>query len=249
MFSSVQIVGRRQRQEDSFTVECMQLPGSDGDDPGQLFIVADGMGGHAAGDVASRLAVDAFTRSLKAGRVFSDSRLADALMDANNRIAQEIAIDPALAGMGTTFLGVLRRGDKLDWVSVGDSLLLLFRDRALCRLNEDHSMLPRLIELAQASGRDTREAYRDRRRHRLRSALNGSRPELIDRADCELRPGDLVILASDGIETLSTGDLAELLQRNPDSTPDVLARLIIDGIEQRDAPRQDNVTAIVYRHS
>ena len=74
-------------------------------------------------------------------------------------------------------------------------------------------------------------------------------PELIDRADCELRPGDLVILASDGIETLSTGDLAELLQRNPDSTPDVLARLIIDGIEQRDAPRQDNVTAIVYRHS
>lgn len=249
MFSSIQIVGRRQRQEDSFSVDSVDIPHGGEADVAQLFIVADGMGGHAGGDMASQLAVDTFRRSFKATSVFRESWLVDALMDASKRIAQEISLDATLAGMGTTFLGALRRGNELDWVSVGDSLLLVFRDGTLGRLNEDHSMLPRLIEAAQASGRGVEEAYRDRRRHQLRSALNGSRPELIDRAHCELRPGDLVILASDGIQTLSMNDLAALLEQNRKSTTDQLVDLVIAAIEQCNAPQQDNVTLIVYRHN
>jgi serine/threonine protein phosphatase PrpC len=242
-------VGRRQRQEDSFSVNSIDLPHGREADIAQLFIVADGMGGHAGGDVASQSAVDAFSRSFKASTVFSETWLVDALMDANKRIAQEISLDTTLAGMGTTFLGALRRGNELDWVSVGDSLLLLFRDGTLRRLNEDHSMLPRLIEAAQAIGRDVEEAYRDRRRHQLRSALDGRKPELIDRANCELRPGDLVMLASDGIQTLSMNELAALLEQNRNSTTDQLVDLLIATIEQRNTPQQDNVTLIVYRHS
>jgi protein phosphatase len=207
------------------------------------------MGGHAGGDIASQSAVDAFSGSFKARTVFHDSWLVDALMDANKRIAREISLDATLAGMGTTFLGALRRGNELDWVSVGDSLLLLFREGRLRRLNEDHSMLPLLVEAAQANGLDVEEAYRDRRRHQLRSALDGRKPELIDRANCELRPGDLVILASDGIQTLSMNDLAALLEKNRKSTTDQLVDLLIATIEQCNAPQQDNVTLIVYRHS
>lgn len=242
-------MGRRQRQEDSFAVDTLDLPQGAEVDICQLFILADGMGGHAGGDIASRLAVNAFARSLKAGAVFSESRLVDALMDANELIAREIALDPALAGMGTTFLGVTCSGNTINWVSVGDSLLLLFRDGTLCRLNEDHSMLPRLKELEQARGRDVEAAYRDRRRHQLRSALTGTKPGLIDLANCELRRGDLLLIASDGIETLSMSELAALLERNRNSKTDELVDLIIGSIEQRNAPQQDNVTLIVYRHS
>ena len=249
MFSSIQIVGRRQRQEDSFSVDTVALPRGREADVAQLFIVADGMGGHAGGDIASQSAVDAFSGSFKARTVFNESWLVDALMDASKRIAREISLDTTLAGMGTTFLGALRRGNKLDWVSVGDSLLLLFRDGRLRRLNEDHSMLPRLIEAAQANGRDVEEAYRDRRRHQLRSALDGRKTELIDRANCELLPGDLVMLASDGIQTLSMNDLAALLEQNRNSTTDQLVELLIAAIERCSAPQQDNVTLIVYRHS
>lgn len=248
MFSSRQITGQRQRQEDSFNIEDVECAHQGESIAGQLIVVADGMGGHAGGDVASNLAVGTFCRSLKAGAYRGEAQLAAALIKANDRIAQEIACDAALTGMGTTLLGAIRSNDSLNWVSVGDSLLLLFRDGVLGRLNEDHSMLPRLIEIAEATGRGREEAYQDRRRHHLRSALTGTRPSLIDQANCELRRGDLLIFASDGIETLSMNDLAALLEQNRESTTDQLADLIIKTIEQRENPRQDNVTLIVYRH-
>ena len=248
MFYATQIIGRRECQEDSYAIKEIEAVDAHGSGLMQMFVVADGMGGHSSGEIASRVAVDTFMQSVEISEPWSHQRLTKALTAADNAIALEIAKNGSLDGMGTTLLGVTRRGDKLDWISVGDSLLLLFRDSELEQLNDDHSMLPVLIESAEAKGQTRAVAYRDPRRHRLRSALIGTTPRLVDRGTFELRPNDVLLVATDGLETLNTFDLRAVLSKNQGSDPKKLAKNIIAKILEREALQQDNTTLLVYRH-
>ena len=134
-----QLLGAREVQEDDFGF----IDGATLDPGGQhpVVVVADGMGGHASGEIASRLAVRAFVEAYGTEGRPSD-RLRTGLDHANRAIDDAIRENLSLGGMGTTLVAAAVTTDGLEWVSVGDSPLLIYRDGRLKRLNEDHSMAP-----------------------------------------------------------------------------------------------------------
>jgi protein phosphatase len=235
--------GARSYQED--TAEVQAVGGA------LLAVLADGMGGHVGGALASGLAC----RFFHVGFARSEgddvpARLAEALALADAAIAARTAEDRKLRGMGCTLVGIaLRPGpDRLEWVSVGDSpLYLVRRSGAILRLNEDHSLAPEIDRLAETGALTWEEARVHPQRHVLRSALTGTEIEMIDRSrqPLALEPGDSVVLASDGIHTLPEADIARLTAAA--ATPDAAARSLLAAVEAAGAPYQDNTTVVVVR--
>ena len=210
-------------------------------------VLADGMGGHAGGAVASEVASSRFLEAFAAAEGDERSRLADALDLANVALAERAAGRPELRGMGCTLIGTSFGPAGLDWISVGDSPLYLVRGAEILRLNADHSLAPEIDRLA-AQGRISWDRARtDPRRHVLRSALMGSEIELIDASDAPqaLRPGDVVVLASDGIQTIPEVEIARLVAAA--ETPDAAAEALLAAVAAARDPHQDNTTVVVVR--
>ncbi|MEQ1615858.1 MAG: protein phosphatase 2C domain-containing protein, partial [Hyphomicrobiaceae bacterium] len=113
-----------------------------------LAVLADGMGGHAGGATASRLVLDTFMECFNASGAAMPVRLGAALDAANAAIAQIVSETPGLSGMGSTLVGAAFGPDGLEWISVGDSPLYLYRRAEIALLNEDHSLAPALDQLA-----------------------------------------------------------------------------------------------------
>jgi PPM family protein phosphatase len=215
-------------------------------------VLADGMGGHAGGALASRMACEAFLDSyMRASTAVAEvpARLALGLEHANTVIAAKVVEKPALAGMGTTLVGTVFGPQGLEWISVGDSPLYLFRRGELALLNEDHSLAPALDQLA-AQGKITIEQARsDQRRHMLRSAVSGDDLDLIDLSHRPLRldSGDYVIAASDGIHTLDHSEITRIVQAWSPDGPAAIAAALIRRIDDLQEPHQDNTTVVVVR--
>jgi protein phosphatase len=231
--------GARRYQEDAAAVR------HEGDE--LTAVLADGMGGHAGGAVASRLASTGFLEAFAAAEGAVGERLASALGAANAAIADKTDRDPKLAGMGCTLIGALLGPERLDWVSVGDSPMYLVRRGEIVRLNEDHSLAPEIDKLAEM-GRISREAaLADPRRHVLRSALTGAEIEMVDRPEMPLalEPGDVVILASDGIHTLTEDEIATMVAAA--ATPAAAAEALLAAVAAAGDPHQDNTTVIVVQ--
>ncbi|MCB2130171.1 MAG: protein phosphatase 2C domain-containing protein [Rhodobacteraceae bacterium] len=245
--SGKQSVGERDNQEDAlrFVLQSEQDPNSD-----ILMLLADGMGGHVGGEIASNLALQSFENHFVAvsRQSVPADRLAEALDVSNRQIERRIAQEPELRGMGCTLIGALKRGDRLQWISVGDSLLYLFRRGSLRRLNADHSLYGELLELVAAGKMTQAEADAHPRRNALRSALIGAPLSLTDLNSVALERGDLVILASDGIETLSPARITEILRQEGQADPGRISSALIREVEAQKRPHQDNTTVIVYRH-
>ena len=123
---------------------------------------------------------------------------------ANQAIAAQVEENPSLSGMGCTLIGTTFSAPGIEWVSVGDSPLFLVRGGEIVLLNEDHSLAPEIDKLAAAGKISWEQAKSDPRRHFLRSALTGTEIDLIDRSHrpLALQTDDVVVLASDGIQTL-----------------------------------------------
>jgi protein phosphatase len=121
---------------------------------------------------------------------------------------------------------------------------------ALQRLNADHSMVPLLDDMVRTGLMSPEEARKDPRRNLLRSALAGKTVPLIDHCvnPLQLQTGDLVMLASDGVETLSEAELTALLQHSGALALDVLCRRLLAGVEDAAAKNQDNASIILYRY-
>jgi protein phosphatase len=151
--------------------------------------------------------------------------------------------------MGSTLVGASFSTSGLEWVSVGDSPLFLFRRGEIALLNEDHSLAPELDRLVSEGRLTEEEARRDPRRHMLRSAVTGEDIDLIDvsRRPLALEAGDYVVLASDGIATLDTGELARVIQGYGADGAAAVASAIIRAIEAVREPYQDNATVLVVR--
>jgi serine/threonine protein phosphatase PrpC len=231
--------GARNYQED--TAEVAEGTGA------LTAVLADGMGGHTGGALASGLACKFFLHAYATSSGNVPARLAEALDLANAAIAHETAENPALSGMGCTLIGAAFGPEGIEWVSVGDSPLFLLRKGEIVVLNEDHSLAPEIDKLA-AMGKISWEAARnDHRRHFLRSALTGGEMELIDRSHrpLALQPGDTVLLASDGIHTLSHADIAKVVSANSD--PAAAAAALLSAVEAAGDTAQDNTTVIVVQ--
>jgi PPM family protein phosphatase len=210
-------------------------------------VLCDGMGGHAGGALASRLACEHFLPVLVTSEAQIDERLMMALAAANGAIARHTEDNPQHSGMGSTLVGVYADADGLQWLSVGDSLLYLVRQGELLTLNADHSLAPDIDKLAETGKISWEAARNDPRRHYLRSALTGEEIELIDLSErpMPLAAGDVVIVASDGIHTLETEMIARLVASVMLADPAVIAERLIDAVDDAALPQQDNTTVVV----
>lgn len=212
-----------------------------------IAVLADGMGGHTSGALASEVACERFLLSAEASVEPSRARLRRALFEANEALAERVAKSPRLAGMGSTLVGLTIGPEGLWWVSVGDSPLYLVRHGEIAVLNEDHSMAPALDEMAARGEISEARAKMDPRRHMLRSAVTGEEIDLVDLSQnpLALYPGDHVLMASDGIHTLEPDEIARMVGAYADLGPAAIAAAIIRAIDLTDEEQQDNATVIV----
>lgn len=215
-----------------------------------LAVLADGVGGQTGGQVASQTAVDAFLATFSASPATSvPTKLGAALNQANTALAVSVNNRPELDGMGSTLVGVHIGEHGLQWISVGDSPLFLFRGGKLIRLNADHSMKP-VIEEAVRQGKITREdALRHPDRNAIRSAVTGEALTMIDTpvAPVPLNKRDVVLLASDGLLTLSDDEIVKVLGDHADALPQVIANALVKAVTSKQKPRQDNTTVQVIK--
>ena len=205
-----------------------------------LFVVADGMGGAQAGEVASRIAVESFDAALEDnGR--PEETLATRALAANTRIYELAQSDPDHAGMGTTLTAVYVGASEVAIAHVGDSRAYCLREGELLRLTHDHSLVDELIR----QGRLTPEEAEDHpQRSIITRALGPEAVVEIDTQSFRARPGDVYLLCSDGLTTmLSEATVAEVLLAYP-RLREAGERLIARANE---AGGRDNITVILLR--
>ncbi len=240
--------GARSYQEDAAIVRAGGA--GQGPQPQALTaVLADGMGGHAGGALASSTACKVFLDAYLASAGDVSARLDDALKRANAAIGECVEENPALDGMGCTLIGTVFGPAGVEWVSVGDSPLFLLRHGEIVLLNEDHSLAPEIDKLAAAGRMTWEDAKADPRRHFLRSALTGADMDLIDRSHrpLALEPGDVVVLSSDGIHTLSEADILRVVNETVAGGPEAVADALLAAVEAGGDIYQDNTTVVVVR--
>jgi len=206
----------------------------------RLLMVADGMGGHAAGELASATAIaivaDLDVHPPTDAEVLSE--LSSSIDGAGESIGATIESDPELAGMGTTVTGVFWLDGRLAIVHVGDSRAYLLRDGELLQLTHDHTYVQTLVD----AGRITEdEAAVHPRRSLLMRALDGVNPVEADLSIREARVGDRLMLCTDGLSGVMSSD--EILERLRHGDPTGAVTRLVDFALERGAP--DNVTVVV----
>ena len=246
-FAAEQILGKREYQEDNFAPSDGRDLGLDGREHTML-LVADGMGGHVGGAIASDLLCKTFVGAYRRASGPIVDRLRECLEAANKAIDAAIDKNPKLYSMGSTLVAAVVSSEGLNWISVGDSPLWLFREGRLSRLNADHSMASELADLAAEGRMTAEEAAQDPRRNLLNSAVMGKDIELIDVSSqpVAVEKGDRVVLASDGLLTLSEQEIERILQKTQDAPLKDSAAALIEAVEKARHPHQDNVTVLLY---
>jgi len=241
--ASDQIDGARDYQEDAYMVN--QLGQSDNGDICSLIIMADGMGGHAAGNVASNMVVATFNKSFQGSFPATDiaEALTEALNRSNDQIRQSVKETPALRGMGCTMVSAYLEDDKLYWISVGDSHLYLIRERELIKQNADHSY-GAYLDMMKEQGMEIEEQA-GMSRNMLMSAMTGEEMSSIDvpETPIKVRPGDRVIVASDGLDTLGAGAIIQYSSWSATAKECVYS--LLKAVEDANKINQDNTTLIV----
>ena len=225
-------VGRKRRHnEDAFLV----MPEAG------LFAVADGLGGHASGEVASRMAVDELATRFGELEGHPEKRLRAAIELANDAIHRRSQADPHLSGMGTTLVaGHLAEGGTLTVAHVGDSRAYLFRDGQLRGLTEDHSLLQDFIRQSRPTPAEI-EAYPHK--NVIMRAVGMRETVEVDVSTVEVQEGDLLLLCCDGLfGMLPDEEMAEILRQEGS---EILRanQLLIDAANR--AGGADNVTSVL----
>lgn len=200
-----------------------------------LFAVADGMGGHRAGEVASAAAI----RTLREEAGHDTDSLVVAVQAANRAVHAEAVANPDLAGMGTTITAMMTSPDSAQIVHVGDSRAYLLRDGRLRRLTKDHTVVERL---AREGKIPADEVDRHPQRSVLERALGVSPDVDVDVQLLDLRPGDRLLLSTDGLTSmLDDEEIREILMATPE--PEAAAHALVEAALA--AGGKDNVTVIV----
>jgi formylglycine-generating enzyme required for sulfatase activity/serine/threonine protein phosphatase PrpC len=240
--ASDQIDGARDYQEDAFLVT--HLGGKDEDDAA-LVIMADGMGGHAAGNVASNMVVSTFSKTFSSLYPTDDipGVLSSSVERANDQIGEAISETPGLHGMGCTMVTAFCRRDRLWWISVGDSHLYLIRDGELSKKNADHSY-GAYLDMMRAQGMEI-DDHPGMSRNMLMSAMTGEEIGMIDlpTEPIRIRTGDRILICSDGLDTLSNEQILQVAEEAEE--PRECVDELLDLVKEAARPHQDNTTVIV----
>jgi protein phosphatase len=211
------------------------FPTSSGNgDDAALLIVADGMGGHVAGEVASRIAINAAAST--------DLDPADRVAAGNRAIREEVARDPSLEGMGTTMTLLSIEGDVATVGHVGDSRAYLLREGELAQLTEDHTVAAELVAMGQL---EPGEAASHPQRHMLTRTLGLTRFINVDEYKIDLVAGDRILVCSDGLtEMVDDETIGTALA---DGTPDEVVWNLVEMANE--AGGVDNITVVVVQAS
>ena len=206
-----------------------------------LFMVADGMGGAQAGEIASRMCAQAFAE-VDLIRTSPAEALRDTIRTANGRILERSRSDPEAAGMGTTVTAALMDDEgTITFAHVGDSRAYLLRDASLQRLSDDHSLVGELVRKGELS---EIEAEHHPQRSVITRALGTDDSVEVDTFPVPAKDGDVILLCSDGLNTMvPEATIADILaSAEPAAT---IARDLVRAALQGGG--EDNVTAIVFR--
>src|SRR5688572_7102961 len=219
---------QRTRNEDSYFAR------------GPLYAVADGMGGAQAGEVASRIAAEAFEPAER-GSEAPEAFLRTVVQAANAQIHSLSQHDSSRSGMGTTLTAALVEGDEISIGHVGDSRAYRFRDGELKLLTSDHS----LVEELRRQGRLTDQQAEDHPQRSIITRALGPEPEVeVDTMTFRARPGDVYLLCSDGLTTMiKEPEIREVLAGSDDLDA-VTTELVRRANE---AGGKDNITVVAFR--
>ena len=242
--------GARDYQEDAITADFPV-----GAEAG-FVVLADGMGGHAAGDVASKIVLTEVFSELKfhfadvgAFEAHAPEVLRNVANLANETLRQHTRSHPETDGMGATLVVPALVENRLWWISVGDSPLFLYRNGKLSQLNEDHSMAPQIDFMVKSGLMDPQVAANHPDRNCLISVLMGTR---IPKIDCpvkpfELKTGDIVVCSSDGLQFLTNAQIEKVLTRYRKTRSTEIAERLLDELVRLDDPDQDNISFTVIK--
>lgn len=252
-FAAAQYLGDRDQQQDS----CRFV--SYGDRKSLVANLADGMGGYEGGKVASETVISSFLTQLsaldKSGKNQGDTiemtrRLAKFTVEANRALKRKIERSPKeMVGMGTTFLSVFINQNEFGFTSVGDSPLLHWdaQRQLLNRLNDDHSMMEEIyMKLIRSEWSEEQKRNLLAQRSTLRSALIGEPIRIQQtRAPFKAKPGDILVLGSDGLLSLEHHRIAEILRKHQRESAVSICSKMTSRIEEKRIKGQDNATVMV----
>jgi protein phosphatase len=230
---------RRENNQDSLLIEPER----------RLFAVADGMGGHAAGEIASHMAIEALSETLDrsswngndAPRTVA-SALEHAFAEGNRRICESVVARGEWRGMGTTIVAMIALDDRAVIGHVGDSRAYLLRSGTLRRLTHDHSWVSEQVRMGLMTDE---EAHRHPMRNIVTRAL-GNRPALdVDIIEADARPADVFLLCSDGLNSMLTDDEIHRTLMGHVKDPESACRRLVELANSKGG--EDNITVIVCR--
>src|SRR5437763_3590415 len=205
-----------------------------------VFVVADGMGGAQAGEVASQIAVEAFAQGLPDSGT-AEQRLVSRAQEANRRIFDVSRSERERAGMGTTLTAAYLDDSTLTIAHVGDSRAYLFRGGSLRRLTQDHSLVDELVR----RGKLTEEQAAEHPQRSIITRALGPEPEVeVDTWTYPVRAGDVLMLCSDGLTSMVSEERVEEILASSDSLK-AAAQALID--EANAAGGRDNITVVLFR--
>ena len=221
-----------------------------------VVVLADGMGGHAAGDVASKIVVTEVYSELK----FQSANFADfeaeipqyltsAAVNANNVVREYVMAHPETRGMGATLVSLVLIENRMFWMSIGDSPLYHYRSGNMQQLNEDHSMAPQIDFMGKQGLLDPEAGKNHPDRNCLTSVILGDR---VAKSDCpktpfELQVGDIVVVSSDGLQYLEDERIQKILHRYRRRKSAEICGHLLEAIEALADPDQDNCSFSVIK--
>ena len=206
-----------------------------------LFAVADGMGGAQAGEVASRMAVEAFDRIEDERAAPPEELLRHTAQEANREIFDLAQGDTSRSGMGTTLTAALVHGNEISFGHVGDSRAYVFREGKLKQITNDHS----LVEELRRQGKLTRDQAAEHPQRSVITRALGPEPQVqVDTMTFSARAGDVFLLCSDGLTTMLTDEDVATIIAGDDNLQMVGRRLIRAA---NDRGGRDNITVVLFR--
>lgn len=234
-FSITHIGRRREMNQDYvFASETAvgQLP--------NLFLVADGMGGHKAGEYASRFTVEKIVEELSASQQMKPvTAIRDALVTANRLLIREAKEDSAKSGMGTTIVAATIIGTHLHVANVGDSRLYVTDHEAIRQITRDHSLVEEMVRLGEM---DKAEAKDHPDKNIITRAIGVTTDLVVDFFEVELKPGDTVLMCSDGLTNMVDDEEIRAIIAEKNNVKEKAERLIETANEHGG---KDNITVVL----
>ncbi|MBP2635644.1 MAG: prpC [Firmicutes bacterium] len=211
--------------------------------PPHLFVVADGMGGHVAGEIASSLGANTIRECIAKNSDQSDweQALKEAIIEANTSIYQMSQSQSECQGMGTTVTAVYLDNTEVYWSHVGDSRLYLIRENSLHQITSDHSLV---WELMQNGSITSEEAQVHPHRNILTRAVGTSDTLKVDSGKFLSHLGDNLLLCTDGLTNMLSEDNILSICTQPDN-PETIVNTLVE--QARQAGGHDNITAILLQ--